>query len=382
MQKLNKPVSFYYSIFLFLILPSVFLWLAPIPVMTFAPILFFISLYLTIRNNWFIGKGAFILIIYAFLIFIWLLINGYVDTAIFIACGYVGLIFGIMLPHQNIKSLFEHINIYVYLIIFTFIGVFWHFTNLPILFQISNPSGDTSYFIPFTFYGLTYELIRPSSIYFEPGYFAFYLISFLYCRKLLGIEKGIDKYLALAGLITQSFTYITVLILYFLSFQKRSLTGNRLFNLFFVVIPLLLLILTSSYLDWVFARAYDWSQNPLSSIRYLHIREMFEFFRDPSILINGIHSCNLGADICPTIVGNPLAPLIRGGLVTYLPIFIGFTYILFLTILSANYNAFLAIVSLAVLMSAKPIYLQYPYSIMVGVFITCIIINIHKGKKI
>ena len=355
--------------------------LAPFPVMTFVPIFFLILVYLTVRNNWSIGIGNFLLILSASFIFILLSVKGYPNTAIYIFSGYIGLIFGLMLPHQNSKLLFEHINIYVYLIIFVYIGITWNSINLPILFQTFNPNGDTSFFIPFTFYGSKYQIIRPSSFYFEPGYLAFYLISFLYCRKLLGIDKPFDKYLALAGLVTQSFTYIVVLILYLATFQRRSVSTNRLLSILLIVIPILYLALSSSYLDWVFIRTFRWSEDPYSAIRYLQFLELVELLRDPNIFINGIHSCNLGADACPRITGNPIAPLIRGGLIAYLPVFIGFIYLLFLAILSMNYNSFLALISLAILMTAKPIYVQYPYSIMVGLFIAAIIINLFNQNN-
>lgn len=376
-------VSFFHALLIFAVLPSTFFWLSLVPVMLFAPIMFLFSVYWLSKKSWFANIYHCLFLLFALFICCWLVVNGYGSLALFVLAGYLGLLYPLMLTNYQLRSLMQHTNIFVYLVIFSYIGVIWEFLNLSSFFQISNPSGDTSYFVPFTFYGVTEVIIRPSSIYFEPGYFGFYLISYLYCRKLLGIHSHSDKYLAIAGLVTQSATYILVLALYFTSSITVKNSNSYLNTIKWLVflLPGIFFILSSSPMEWVFARLSQWFLEPLSSVRVLHLIELLELFRDPQVILFGMTECNRGSEECPVIVGNILAPLLRGGLFTYIPIIGGFLYLLLLTIAKRRVEAFLGLIALTILMMAKPIYLQYPYSLMVGVFFTCTLININRKKS-
>ena len=376
-------VSFFHALLIFAVLPSTFLWLSRVPVTLFAPIMFLFSVYWLSKKSWFVNIYHFLFLLFALVICCWLVVNGYGSLALFVLAGYLGLLYPLMLTNYQLRSLMQHTNIFVYLVIFCYIGVIWEFLNLSSFFQISNPSGDTSYFVPFTFYGVTEVIIRPSSIYFEPGYFGFYLICYLYCRKLLGIHGHSDKYLAIAGLVTQSATYILVLALYFTSSitVKNSTSYLNIIKWLFFLLPGVFFILSSSPMEWVFARLSQWFLEPLSSVRVLHLIELLELLRDPQVMLFGMTECNRGSEECPVIVGNILVPLLRGGVVTYIPIIGGFLYLLLLTIAKRRVEAFLGLIALTLLMTAKPLYLQYPYSLVVGVFFICILININGNKS-
>jgi len=376
-------VSFLHSLFIFAVLPSIFLWLTPVPVMLFAPLMFLFSAHSVYRKKWYANVYHCLFLLSTLLICCWLVFSGYSNLAIFSLAGYLGILYPLMLTKYQLRSLLRHTSIFVCIVAFSCLGVVWDLLNLPSLFQVNNPNGDISYFIPFTFYGVKEVLIRPSAIYFEPGYLGFYLISYLYCRKLLGIHSHLDKYLAIAGLVTQSATYILVIALYFTS-SKMVKNSNSYLNIIkglVFLLPGIFFILSSSPMEWVFARLNQWFLDPLSSVRVLHLIELLELFRDPQVILFGMTECNRGSEECPVISGNILAPLLRGGVVTYIPIIGGFLYLLLLTIAKRRVEAFLGLIALTLLMMAKPLYLQYPYSLVVGVFFTCILINVNRNKS-
>jgi hypothetical protein len=374
----NLRVSLLHSVFIFAVLPSIFLWLTPVPVLLFAPLMFLSSFLLSFGRMRYWNLSTFIFLLLAVLISSWWALSGNIGLAIFVFSGYLGILYTLLLSRDQIGSLLQHTSIYVCLVALSFLGVAWDFFNLTSLFQVTNPNGDISYFIPFTFYGIKETLIRPSSIYFEPGYLGFYLISYLYCRKLMGIKSPTDWYLAFAGLITQSFTYIIVLGLYLVSSVKLKVSIAIYIKWIGLLLPICYMVLTSNAFEWVFDRAIGWLFDPLSSIRYIHLLQVLEILSDPKVLLFGMRECNFGSESCPTLVGNIFAPLVRGGLVTFAPVILGYLYLLAFIIVRKNFEAFLGLVALSVLMMSKPIYLQYPYCLMVGIFFKCLLSDANR----
>ena len=373
------PFSFFNSILIFVLFPSIILWLLEFPYAVLGVYLYIASLIFIVHNNWRINHYSFFLAGYAFFLCSFLVFQGYYLLAINFFTAFGGLIYAFSLNVRQLRGLFKFIHIYTFLIITSIFGMFWVFLGLEDFGTFNNPNGDPQYVIPFTFFGVEEFFIRPSSLYFEPGYFAFFIITFLYCRLLLGINTSFDKYIAFAGLITQSFTYIACLGLYFL--VTRYLNKNKdSLSFLFIVIPFTFLVLFSQSFDWIFIRVLGWYENPESAVRIVDLLELILILSDPKTLIFGLDSCNNGNPECPLIVGNLFAPFIRGGLISYFPIFFIFIQLLFLLIFERKLLPLVGLLILLILMNSKPIYLLFPYSIVVGLFFSCILYNL-KDKK-
>ena len=236
------PFSFFNSILIFVLFPSIILWLLEFPYVVLGVYLYIASLIFIIHKNWRINHYSFFLAGYAFFLCSFLVFQGYYLLAINFFTAFGGLIYAFSLNVRQLRGLFKFIHIYTFLIITSIFGMFWVFLGLEDFGTFNNPNGDPQYVIPFTFFGVEEFFIRPSSLYFEPGYFAFFIITFLYCRLLLGINTSFDKYIAFAGLITQSFTYIACLGLYFLVTQYLNKNKDSL-SFLFIVIPFTFLVL-------------------------------------------------------------------------------------------------------------------------------------------
>ena len=380
----HKEIKIHTSIlsafFIFLLLPSAILWLFNFPYAAIASLLYFFSTIYIINAGNRVNSYHLLLLIYSLLICSFLFVQGYIFLSAYTFMGFSGIIYAVSLDLRKIINLFRHIYLFTVLILFSFIGMVWVAIDLGTLGSFENPNGDLQFFVPITFYGIEEFFIRPSSIYFEPGYFGFFIISYLFCRLLLGVNTSFDKYIAIGGLITQSFTYIACFALYFFLFIfLRSSKSESLKTLFFLM-PFTIIILFSQSFEWVFSRAFGWYEDPESAIRVVQFFQMIDFFRDPYNVLFGLSSCNSYAKECPLIVGNLFSPLLYGGISVYLPVILLFLSLLISSFAKRNMVALISLLALTILMNSKPIYLMFPYSITVGLFLACIIYNLREKK--
>jgi hypothetical protein len=247
-------------------------------------------------------------------------------------------------------------------------GVIYDLLGFQPLLSFTNPSGDTNYFYLFSLSNAKTFAIRPSAIYDEPGYLSLYICAVVCMREALGFGRLASAALLVAGLVTQSASHFVfsavwgVHVLATLEKNRLRRVGKGPLLGLVVLVLGLAVILYAGIMDWAFERLLGWVEDPLTSPRVASFAEILAAIESGgrALLLGFDAECIGRTSDCSTLGGNPLVPLLFGGLLFSWPYYI-FLITALLASVFAKGNRILAFGVFLILLG-EPILIEYPYS--------------------
>jgi hypothetical protein len=269
---------------------------------------------------------------------------------------FIPIFFIINILYINIfkkDELYIFVNIATYFLIVIMIlsifGIFYHYFGGQSILTIINADGRPNNLYLTTFSNTNTEwvrFIRPSGFFDEPGALSFFICALTIVRHILKLNKNVTLSLLLLGIFTFSLAHILFILFYFLSETrfsiKRMLYYGAVFSVFSVIVintPL------SSMVNLFFFNRIEISddgmlkgdnrtERMINAISLLNINNIF-FGLDNECIVSP-HECEKYG----SIDSNPVAPLVRQGI-----------------LLSFPYYAYLFIILYGLIKYKDPIYL-------------------------
>ena len=269
-------------------------------------------------------------------------------------------------------------------IILSAIGVTYDLLGFQPILSLKNPNGDENLLFLTTFSHAKTFVIRPSAIFDEAGYLSLYISCLVIIRTFLKLPWKLTAFILLGGLLTQSmahFIITTLWLLYFIAFNKKfnawSINSAAL-NL--VILIFFFSMIYSGIMDWAFERFYEWVDDPLISPRFrsfIHLLEMGGL--DNGYLIYGNNEdCVSKLESCTSLGGNPLVPLMFGGLLYAWPYYLALGFLIFS---SAFHKDRILWLMLFLILLGQPILLTFPYTTLFCLMLTTYISTINNSPK-
>lgn len=320
-----------------------------------------------------------------------------------LTCSYLSIIYSTIAPLKvallngsivfvflqlNLSQVKRIINYATYLLIscifFSAIGIIYDSLGFQPIFNTQNPNGDINFFYFSTFASTKTFMIRPSAIFDEPGYLSLYISCVVIIRTFFHMDWKPSIFIMLGGLLTQSMAQFIITTIWLSGFiftpKIFRLDGQKkyFFSLFLIIV--LLTVIYSEVMDWAFARTIEWFDDPFLSPRY---RSLIEIIDDFSLQIGSIISvadegCVMRLESCTTLGGNPLVPLIFGGLLYSWPYYLSLVFLFFSSLFSKK-----IIISLMLffILLGQPILLEFPYSAIFCLILTSWVVKLNYFSR-
>lgn len=255
------------------------------------------------------------------------------------------------------------------------------FTKLPgsLILTQTNPNHDIIEFYPFSFF-IAGEG-RYGSIFIEPGYYGMFLISFILSKVLIGRVQKTDILILASGLLTYSLTYLVSLLgVWVISAYRKN---AKKINFLILGVPSICVAAVAGSLifffifrdSWLLTRIYELVTNLEANVRYIHFSQMLNHPWTFEEVLFGLNACRSGSDMCMDIVGNPFAPVVNIGVLGNI-YFISIFIYLFVRGIFVRPEVLIACLVVFVLITAKPVYHIFPYSIFIAFILKSCLINL------
>ena len=251
------------------------------------------------------------------------------------------------------------------------------------IFSFINPNGDINDLYLTTLSNAGANYIRPGGIYDEPGYLGLYVSAIVFARRMMKLDDRFSAILLVMAFVTQSIVLVAFTLLWI---------GNIIFNInlkriniiFKWLFPLILffsiLIVSSGLLEWTHDRLLLLLSDQIFNPRLVSLNLILDDISGSFIhTIFGFDvACIERSDMCSNLGGNPLVPLIFGGLLYSWPYYAAIIYLVYSSIFGLD--ALLKIGAIIVIAS-QPVMLELPYSALYIFVMVCWIESRNLNSK-
>ena len=249
-------------------------------------------------------------------------------------------------------------------LVMSWIGLLYSSLGFGPIYNFTNPNGDINYLYLTTFSNAAADHIRPGGIYDEPGYLGLYVTIVVFSRKILHLDDRLSALLLIMALITQSIVVVAFTLLWFFNIIFYA-NFKKIPKGLIWMLPLLLIfsviIISSNFFGWAIDRLIMLISDEIFNPRLISFNSILANISESfSNLIFGFDStCIERNDMCSDLGGNPLVPMIFGGLLYSWPYYVAALVIIYSAIFGSNSS--LKIGALIVIAS-QPVMLELPYS--------------------
>ena len=263
------------------------------------------------------------------------------------------------------------------------IGLLYSSLGFNPIYSFINPNGDINDLYLTTLSNAGADYIRPGGIYNEPGYLGLYVSAIVFARRMMKLDDRFSAILLLMALVTQSIVLIAFALLWFaniifnINLRKINFTFGWTFPL---ILIFSILTVSSGLLGWAYDRMLLLLLDQLFNPRLVSLNLILdEISGSFTHTIFGFDvACIERSDMCSNLGGNPLVPLIFGGLLYSWPYYAAIIYLVYSSIFGSDT---LLKIGAIIVVASQPVMLELPYSALYLFVIICWIKSRNLNSK-